>query len=323
MEGTRLDLDAPLISVRRIAADTASSAQSNDAKLQSRRETLHSGHSENSGSVPFIWEKRPGHPKENSGQVAGAVAGESTAAPNLLPPGRILINASLPKPNPVRTQTPITCSPDCGTVKLITRGMRLNPAEYGEECDVSSDAWDTLSCNESFSMKSGVTGFSARPSFRDSTSQFSKDPLMEEYMIGRFLPAAQAMASGSPQRSWKKPPRAPVVDRKTVPQKRLPLQYQLSVSASQVNGCKEEEEEDEEEVEESDETASYESTGYFSSKARGLISRFRLKSLLKPVFRMKVRDLHLTKPHRSIPRIKISNDEGIVEVNSRLKSWFC
>ncbi|KAL0906070.1 hypothetical protein M5K25_024532 [Dendrobium thyrsiflorum] len=318
MEGKMLDLDAPIISVRRI---NASSVLSKDAKPQSRRGLLRSGHVEHGGAVPFIWEKMPGHPKENSGEVVGPVVGGSTAAP-YIPPDRIMINASRPKHNAVGTQMPITCSSDCGTEKLITERVGFNPADFGDERDAFSDSRDTLSCNESFSIRSGFTGLSACPSLTDSNGQFFKDLQMEEDMMGRFLPAAQAMVSGSSQR---KPPRAPAVDkyfeRKTLPRTRLPLHYHyhFSVSASSGNSRKEEVE-DVEEEEESDEIVSHESTGYFSSKARRLISRFGLKSpffLLKPVPGMKVRDLSPMKLGRmSNPRITVSNDEGTVEDDS-------
>ncbi|KAI0492075.1 hypothetical protein KFK09_026340 [Dendrobium nobile] len=320
MEGKMLDLDAPLISVRRINASLASSK---DAKPQSRRGLLRSGHVEHGGAVPFIWEKMPGHPKENSSEIVGTVVGGSTAAP-YISPDRILLKASRPKPNAVGTQMPITRSSDRSTEKLITETVGFNPADYGDEPDAFSDARDTLSCNESFSMRSGFTGLSACPSLTDSNGQFFKDLQMEEYMIGRFLPASQAIVSGSSQRGWKNPPRAPAVDkyfeRKTLPRTRLPLHYQyhFSVSASSGNGRKEEVEVVEEK--ESGEIMSHESTGYFSSKARRLISRFGLKSplfLLKSVPRMRVRDLPPKKLGRlSSPRITISNDEGTVEDDS-------
>lgn len=197
----RLDFDAPLISVRRIAA-----------KTEPRAKTV-----ANPGVIPFRWEQSPGKPKGS--------------------PSSRLSSAS----------------------KL--------PTEADED--------ELLSCNDS-SLDCSVSDCS----WSSGTDDGSKDPEVRDFMIGRFLPAAKAMATGPLQTSALKEPRqiekaADGIYRRSP----VPLPYQHRAKEAERYG------------DEDDEEANYWDSSDFP-RSCGLIPRLCMKSsflMLNPVPWMKVR----------------------------------
>lgn len=75
-----------------------------------------------------------------------------------------------------------------------------------EDCDDFSDALETLSQTESCTVACSVSLVSGmEDQDHRSTSRFV-DPQTRNFMIDRFLPAAKAMASESPQQTTRRPP---------------------------------------------------------------------------------------------------------------------
>uniref|UniRef100_A0A1D1XY54 Uncharacterized protein n=1 Tax=Anthurium amnicola TaxID=1678845 RepID=A0A1D1XY54_9ARAE len=355
MEAKRLDLNAPLLSVRRFASarpPSPSSADAAAAAAVSRAENggrtvvgqgprrssfpfyksdLKSGPVVNAGVIPFFWERSPGQPKEDgsgSGGAAAKPAGRPLVAPKP-PPGRIPSRLPNEKEQPIsrdamdlanngvllRGTPPIssTSTSTTPTTPTATSGsatsLKTKPvveekapileeqpsgSEGGDEEEGAfSDALDTLSHAESCLMSCSVSGLG------EPSGRFSTDPQARDFMMGRFLPAAQAMAAGSPQYASRKPSvpsrgaERPAVGsvgerrRAAVP---LPYQhrphyalgYQTKVGNSDV-GDDDDHEDDE-----------YDEAGHLSLKGCGFLPRFCTKSsfcLLNPVPGLKVRGL--------------------------------
>lgn len=286
---------------------------------------LISGPMTNPGVIPFVWEQTPGQPKDG-------VSSDSASAPPpvtpRLPPGRIFnekesdglrasAGTSVRVGTSVRTHKAATFDSDGATKKApeSPKGGKQKAKEEEEERpvpglpadrrhdenddedEVFSDALDTLSRSESFFMNCSVSGLSGIPESAKASGSFSTDPQVRDFMMGRFLPAAQAVATGSPQYTFRRaataarghptrPPERAVSGENRRP---LPRPYQqrpnfvLQYAQEHVEGDSCDDEEDEED---------YGETDRLPSKACGLLPRFCLKSsfwLLNPVPGMKVR----------------------------------
>uniref|UniRef100_A0A1D1XEV8 Uncharacterized protein n=1 Tax=Anthurium amnicola TaxID=1678845 RepID=A0A1D1XEV8_9ARAE len=85
------------------------------------------------------------------------------------------------------------------------RGSFEEEGEVEEE-DAFSDAMETLSRTESCFMNCSISGLTGAMEARQPSGVFSTDPQVRDFMMGRFLPAAQAVATGSPQCAPRKPP---------------------------------------------------------------------------------------------------------------------
>ncbi|PKU61296.1 hypothetical protein MA16_Dca024816 [Dendrobium catenatum] len=297
MDGKRLDLDAPLLSFRRRTVQADGEEVTPPPPSRRRRQALPFYNSDLKldqvgipGAVPFDWEKTPGQPKNSS--LATTTFELNPAVPKL-PPGRSLkengtdwLKGALGPPE-IETVigTPTSSSGGRNEKDKVEDEDESFSTVCGDEDDAFSDARDAFSCAESFSMKCSM---SAGVGAKDSPRSFTKDPQVKDFMMGRFLPAAQAMTEDSPQRTWRKPPRAQVDEgdnsgSQTLRRRRLPLDYQYQLSRAQLHGTEQADEEEEEEVEEyDDDYGSYAGTGFFSSKACGLIQRFCLKSSIGP-----------------------------------------
>ncbi|XP_020574887.1 uncharacterized protein LOC110020930 [Phalaenopsis equestris] len=288
MDGKRLDLDAPLLSFRRITVPGNSEEVSLPPPLR-RNNTLPFHNSElkfGQVAVPFEWEKKPGQPKDSS--VAITKFEVNPAVPKL-PPGRSFKESGVDWANgaslPPESETVVGAL----TSVAYSSGWR-DEKEKGEdeeesystvcdeEDDAFSDARDAFSCADSFSVSAGAGG-------KDSLRRFTKDLQLKEFMMDRFLPAAQAMAENSSQRTWRKPSRAKVDEgensgSQTIRRSRFLRDYQYHVNRAQLHGI-EQEEEGEEEYD--DDYGSFGGSGFFSSKACGLIQRFCLKNPVGPL----------------------------------------
>ncbi|XP_042475970.1 uncharacterized protein LOC122057777 [Macadamia integrifolia] len=278
---------------------------------------INSGPIKNSGSVPFLWEQTPGRPKDGEGARA-----QPTKRPPLapkLPPGRVLdvrqqsVNSESEDKN--------TCSPkngvssktsnallsshrasslsnnvtklDCSK-KIVKNGKdaETDEDEDEDEDETFADALDTLSRTESFFLNcsmSGVSGLDG-PDIKPSGT-FSTDPQTRDFMMGRFLPAAKAVAAETPQYASRKQPLAREHPRQVTTvvngERQHPInQYRPNLLPQYAHDIVEEESENEEDDDE------YDDTGNLSAKACGLLPRFCLKSsmfLLNPVPGMKIK----------------------------------
>lgn len=226
MEEKQLDFNQPLLSVRKFGAVVSTTEEENKRKpdktlpgvpsLPVYRSELKSGPVRNPGTVPFIWEQTPGKPKDESKPPQNqAIEWHHPLAPKL-PPGRILnarehgsdkhwhgraASQSQSSNDISRSQNAESLSkyaPEEDSSKQ--RGGRAG-SSGSEGCDeVYVDAFDTLSLSESFFLNcsmNSVVGLDG-PNL-ESSRTFSTDPHTRDFMIDRFLPAAKAMASETPQ----------------------------------------------------------------------------------------------------------------------------
>ncbi|KAK7312875.1 hypothetical protein VNO77_37082 [Canavalia gladiata] len=220
MEEKQLDFNQPFLSVRRFASTVASENDNKrkpDKSLAKRpplptyRSELKSGPVTNPGTVPFVWERSPGRPKNESKLRTQAVEKPSFAPK--LPPGRVLKveqQDSDKVTSVTQSRTGSSVSSSHSVASLDDRVTKHeSPKEVTEEkasCgsddedETYLDALDTLSRTESFAMSCSVSGLSAWDDQDvQQSGRFSTDQQARDFMIGRFLPAAKAMASETPQ----------------------------------------------------------------------------------------------------------------------------
>ncbi|XP_050224737.1 uncharacterized protein LOC126674344 [Mercurialis annua] len=207
MEERRLNFNIPLLSVRRSTTPTRSSAR-NDEKVNeiensqlNRQRTLASpdcglDQVTEPVAVPFMWEKIPGRRKDNRMHDSKSHEDAPRKALSVVkhiedkkPEDRVLIRPQINAKSFNKTTSGLNCSKE--------EANEDNDDEDAE--DAYSDALDTLSPTDSFSMNcsfSGVSGFDskvAKPSGTHSTDQHTRD-----FMMNRFLPAAKAMTLEPP-----------------------------------------------------------------------------------------------------------------------------
>lgn len=158
MEKKQLNLNQPLLSVRRFTSAIASASdntENSSAKLSylaSYKSELSSGPVRNAGAVPFQWEKTPGKPKD---------------------------------------------------ISVIER-EKGGGSDSDDGDESFQDARDTLSRTESFFMRSSVSSDDREVNVRPNGRLSSNDGQGRNFMIDRFLPAAKAMISETPQCASKK-----------------------------------------------------------------------------------------------------------------------
>ncbi|KAL5571047.1 hypothetical protein UlMin_020644, partial [Ulmus minor] len=172
----------------------------------------------------------PGRPKDE-GKAQQCAPEKPPVAPKL-PPGRVS-NTKQEAPDKASKRTTTTqsstgssfsSSEDVSNLKKKNvnkdksskQGREENGnlgSEDGDEAYL--DALDTLSRSESFFMNCSVSGLSGYDQDVEPSEPFLADPQTRDFMMGRFLPAAKAMASDSPkyaprkqQVTWEQPRQA-------------------------------------------------------------------------------------------------------------------
>ncbi|PON96439.1 hypothetical protein TorRG33x02_077120 [Trema orientale] len=339
MEDKQLDFNQPLLSVRRFSSTGVASEAENKRKVEKSlpqlpplpvyKSELKSGPIRNPGTVPFVWERTPGRPKD---ERKSPQAPERPPSTPRLPPGRVS-NIKVQASEKVSKSTSATQSPTASILsgsrgvsdlderngtndKGARQGREENSSSASEDGDEAYvDALDTLSRSESFFMNcsvSGVSGYDG-PDVKASGT-FSTDPQTRDFMMDRFLPAAKAMASETPQYAprkqqvvWKQPRQ---VNKVVNGDKRPPLnQRRLNVSPYNAQEMGKEESEDE--------SDNCESSDILSAKVCGLFPRFCIKNsfcLLNPVPGMK---MQAQLPVSSVRRVrdKSSNASSCSETN--------
>ncbi|KAH7651793.1 hypothetical protein IHE45_20G080800 [Dioscorea alata] len=320
MEDKRLDFDAPLLSVRRFSSPARPPAGVKRPEAERRvslpfyKADLKSGPVARPGIVPFVWEQTPGRPKDGPLPVSVRTRPKP-------PPGRILHENLENGTESSRTVASVSSAVSGGDVvgmeevkvekkkeeeekREEKRVVLAKPGGDEEEDDAFLDALDTLSRTESFFMNCSVSGLTGgADAGLPRSGLFSTDPQVRDFMMGRFLPAAQAMASSSPQCSSRKPAAqvretARMAGRaengKNGESRRpLPLTYQgranygLQYAHEQLGGGLAVEDDDDD-----GDGDAEEDYGGDLSKACGLLPKFCMKSscfLMNPVPGMKVR----------------------------------
>ncbi|XP_058730443.1 uncharacterized protein LOC131602373 [Vicia villosa] len=229
MEEKQLDFNQPLLSVRRVSSTASSEndgkrkiekATSKRTRLPAYKSELKSGPVSNPGSVPFVWEKSPGRPK-NEGKLQ--TREEPLVAPKL-PPGRVLkveqqdFDKSSKGASVTQSRTDSTVSNSISVASLDSKeenhedrkevALKKENSGSDNEDETYLDALETLSRAESLFMNCSVSGLSGCDDREAQPSEsFLADQQARDFMIGRFLPAAKAMASEMPHTQYasKKP----------------------------------------------------------------------------------------------------------------------
>ncbi|KAK9665838.1 hypothetical protein RND81_14G139900 [Saponaria officinalis] len=209
MEERQLNFYQPLLSVRRgssmAAQPKVNPKKTNDSKptlpsLPFYKSDLKSGPVRNPGVVPFQWEQMPGRPKDEK-IVPKDNTWQRDVAPKL-PPGRIVNHKqnsmdSTPKDSPHSTgsQTGNTILSGCENTENDPQDNDIPSSDDDNVTFV--DARDTLSRTESF-FNCSVSGVSGLDNQITECSGIYADPQTRDFMMGRFLPAAKAVASETP-----------------------------------------------------------------------------------------------------------------------------
>ncbi|KAI3991451.1 hypothetical protein MKX01_000538 [Papaver californicum] len=175
----------------------------------------------------------------------------------------------------------------------LTENKGTSDSEGDGDNDAFIDAQDTLSRSESFFFNCSISGVSGLdgPDAKPQSGTFSTDPKTRDFMMGRFLPAAKAMASDKPQYA---PRRQAVVAREPPPrQSPRVLNEENTSNLLQITPYAEPKfVEDISEDESEDDEDDYSEAGDSLSKGCGLFPRLCLRSsacLLNPIPGMKVR----------------------------------
>lgn len=283
MEDKQLNLNQPLLSVRRTEASSSFTVP------PPYKSELKSGPVRDPGVVPFRWEHSPGRPKHpsssSSPSQAHPISSHDHKKPPIvpkLPPGRTSNAADQQKGSETRIVTATSFSSSNGSV--VEDDEEEEEEEEGRDESFSGqdesyvDALDTISStNESFFLNCSAT----------SGLSFETDPQTRDFMIDRFLPAAVSMASEMPQCTPKKQspvdelqPRHHLIPMAKADRRRPQLRYGPSFAHHYYQSHDYAEERCDDDEEDDD------GGGYFPSKACGLIPRFCLKGsffLMNPV----------------------------------------
>ncbi|KAM0888696.1 hypothetical protein ACQ4PT_028175 [Festuca glaucescens] len=210
----RIDLGAPLRSAVRPPC---------------HKPDLNSGPVRHPGAVPFVWEQSPGrpksvrtrrpapsspapsshHPRQSEDEGAGGATpyhdalGERDHAPPYPVP------AAASPPNRAAERKVEWAEADAKAPEAllsVADVLRNQDEDAGDDEERFSDAQDTLSRTESFTVNCSVSGLSGVPPDRPGTAGTAAvtEPDARGFMMDRFLPAAQAVAVGSPQYTFRK-----------------------------------------------------------------------------------------------------------------------
>ncbi|KAG6658052.1 uncharacterized protein LOC122308091 [Carya illinoinensis] len=299
MEDKQLDFYQPLLSVRRVPL-AAASIQAENKRITDNslpkipplpvyKSDLKSGPVSNPGTVPFLWEQIPGRPKDE--RKAQNVALERPHVTPRLPPGRVpkvkqQDSDKSSKPTSITQSKTENFLPRSQHVSFMDKNVtnyescneKMEFEGFGSEDgdEAYFDALDTISMTESFFMNCSTSGLSSLdgPDVKPSGT-FSMDPQTRDIMIGRFLTAAKAMASETPQHAtWKQPiirEQLRHLEKVAAGDKHDPLnQYMQNVVTCQSHNI---------DVEENEEEADgFDGSEISSSRICGLFPRFCLKN---------------------------------------------
>lgn len=308
MEDKQLDFNQPLLSVRRFSSTVAPAEAEIKKKTDNSllkipplpvyKSEIKSGPIRNPGTVPFLWEQTPGRPKDEGISQTRCIE-RPPIAPKL-PPGRISNikpqalekgsegrrNSRLPSAGNVVSSSQSASSSDKTPAKCESSaegmdGTGSSRSEDGNEA--YADALDTLSLSESFFFNCSVSGVSGLDDAEMKPSgTFSSDQWTRDFMMTRFLPAAQAIAWGAPQHKNRKQSVAqehPRNIQRIVNMDRWPSPTQYSPNSLQVHA-------QDKKWKESDDEDDYDGPGNSSATVCGFLPPFCLKTsfcLLNPV----------------------------------------
>ncbi|MED6151393.1 hypothetical protein PIB30_082049 [Stylosanthes scabra] len=254
MNARKLDINAPLMSVRR------SSGASPSRKVLEKRGSLayYLDQVTEPVAVPFNWEHIPGRPKG----VHGSQPQPSKDSPRKKDDEKIRSNNA--------------------------------QEDDDEDDDVYSDALDTLSCTESASMKcsaSGVSGLDDFDADKHGTNA-AADKQAQDFMMNRFLPAAKAMTVQPPQYASSRKQQSVLAEQPRDIQ-RLVREERKSIVNKHITDIVPYTGQFQDEEESDDDDDGYDDSTDVSAKGCGMFTRLRVRSslcLLNTVPGMKMKD---------------------------------
>ncbi|XP_028769795.1 uncharacterized protein LOC114740266 [Neltuma alba] len=296
MAERKLNIHAPLMSVRRSSATSPSLTEAKK-KILEKRNTLPNYKSDSSMdlvtepvAVPFNWEHIPGRRKGNAGSQPSQPPKEASMAPSpRLPPGKSANSTRKPveKESKVTSRFKSTNKSNSSNVNVVRldchkerkEEKRVSNVQMDDDVDddIFSDALEKLSLTGSFSMNcsaSGVSGLDNLDAKKSGT--FSTDPQTRDFMMSRFLPAAKAMTLQPPQYASRKhsgPLEQPREIKKLVPEEKKPLLNKHVSAIIPYTGPPQEEESEDEDKDKGDR---YEESADISAKGCGLIPQLRI-----------------------------------------------
>ncbi|XP_068325193.1 uncharacterized protein [Pyrus communis] len=320
MEERKLNLNAPFLSVRRIAT-TPVIADGEKEKIMQRPDGRHTLPSYKSDfrleqvtepvAVPFHWEHIPGKAKEDN-EAELQPTEEASVTPRL-PRGKLI---DVTKHNSERdygdqneARSPhfkayslkenvkeLKCSKD-----VTNERMAL---ELQNEDDVYSDALETISPTKSFSLNCSASCLSQSESADVKPSRPSAiDPQARDFMMNRFLPAAKAMSLETPHAAKKQHTAAPEPPRRIT--RVIRHEDTRPLPKEQVSQMELQHGQYEEEKESEGEDDDYDPSGSVSAKGCGLFPRLCLRNslcLLGPIPGMKVKTRGLMSSSSKVAR---------------------
>ncbi|KAG5155129.1 hypothetical protein JHK82_013098 [Glycine max] len=300
MNERKLNIDAPLMSVRRSFGTSPSLTEAN-RKILEKPQTLPHYKSDTTldqvtepVAVPFNWEHIPGRSKDYDGSEP-QLPTKASITPTL-PPGKSTNVAKQlleKEPNVANNFRPPSISNslsekiDCNKEHKDEKMKKVEENDdYDDDGDVYSDALETLSPTEPLSMNCSVSDVSGLDNVvADMCGASSTDKQAHDFMMSRFLTAAKAMtiqppqyASSRKQTVLTEQPREFI---KLVPeQKKSFVSRHITDIVPYTGQCQEEEEEEEESDNETNDYANN------SAKGCGLFPRLCVRNslcLLNPV----------------------------------------
>ncbi|XP_061342721.1 uncharacterized protein LOC133288903 [Gastrolobium bilobum] len=316
MAERKLNINAPLMSVRRSSATSPSLTEAKK-KILEKRHTLPYYNSDKSldqvtkpVAVPFNWEHIPGKRKGNGGSEPQPPKEAPITPSPRLPPGKSIRATKQPlekerkfankfrSSNKSKSLNKTVVKVDCDRERKADKKVeqrRSNVEEDEEEEDVYSDALETLSPTESFSMNCSVSGVSGLDTFDAKKSgTFSTDQQTRDFMMSRFLPAAKAMTLQPPQYSSKKQSvlveQQPRDVNKLIRMEKKPLLDNHTTAIIPYTGKCQEEEENEDEGDHYDYDDN--NSANISAKGCGLLPHLHIRNslcLLNPMAGMKMK----------------------------------
>ncbi|KAL5055092.1 hypothetical protein RYX36_035774 [Vicia faba] len=214
MEEKQLDFNRPLLSVRRFSSTASSEndgkkkiekATSKRTRLPAYKSEFKSGPVSNPGTVPFVWEKSPGRPKNESNLQTKE---EPLVAPKL-PPGRVLkveqqdFDKSSKGASVTQSRTDSTVSNSISVASLDSKEenhdgrkevvLEKKNSGSDNEDETYQDALETLSRAESVFMNCSVSGLSGCDDREAQPSEsFLADQQARDFMIDFCLKIQRA-----------------------------------------------------------------------------------------------------------------------------------
>ncbi|KAL9321107.1 hypothetical protein ACSQ67_012946 [Phaseolus vulgaris] len=349
MAERKLNINAPLMSVRRGSATSPSLTEARKKILEKRHSLPY--HKSDATldqvtkpvAVPFNWEHIPGRRKGNGGSEPHPPKATSITPSPRLPPGNSTNATKQPLERENKAANKFKSSnksksfsvsvAKVDTVKerktekieKIVESRRSNVKYDDDDDDAFSDALETLSHTESFSMNCSVSGVSGLENMSANKSgTFSTDQQTRDFMMNRFLPAAKAMTLQPSQYSSKK--QSVLVEQqprdvsKLIREEKKPLSNRHNTAIIPYHGHgQEEESEDEGDGNECDNSSD------IAAKGCGLLPQLHIRNslcLLNPVAAIKMKNqVSLPSASEVVKPNKTSHIRSFSPVPAVKKAW--